>query len=201
MADWQEIYEFWFGAPDSDGHGEVREFWFGGGPQIDREIRERFLGHYESAAAGQFGNWTSGPRSSIALIVLLDQFPRNIFRGDKRSFAADPLALEYARGLVSGPFHDELITVEKLFAYLPFEHSEDIEDQKTCLDLYRAIDPHDQKEEWIDFAVQHYDIVERFGRFPHRNAILGRDSTPEEEAWLASSDQHFGTVKEEDENS
>lgn len=199
--DWHDIYDFWFGAPGGAGHGDVREFWFGGGPSVDDEIRERFLGHYERAAAGDLGGWTDAPQSSVALIVLLDQFPRNIFRGDRRSFAADPLALEYARGLVSGPFHDGLITVEKLFAYLPFEHSEDIEDQKKCLDLYRAIDSHDQKEEWIDFAVQHFDIIERFGRFPHRNAILGRDSTQEELAWLAATDQRFGTAAGEDENS
>lgn len=201
MADWEEIYEFWFGAPGSEGHGDVREFWFAGGPSLDEEIRERFTGHYTRAVAGEFDNWTSTARGWISLIVLLDQFPRNIFRGDGQSFAADHIALQNARGLVSSPLHDELITVEKLFAYLPFEHSEDIADQKICLDLYRAIDPHKDKEEWIDFAVQHYDIIEQFGRFPHRNALLSRENTPEEDAWLASSDQRFGTAATDDEDS
>ena len=127
------------------------------------------------------------------MIVLLDQFPRNIFRGDSRSFAADPQALENARELVASPLHDDLITVEKVFAYLPFEHSENLADQETCLALFRALEPHDAKAEWVDYAVQHRDIIREFGRFPHRNAILGRRNTPAEEAWLASSDQRFGT--------
>lgn len=200
MTDWCDIYEFWFGKPGEEGHGEVREIWFAGGPSVDREIRERFLGHYERAAAGECESWTSDARSLIALIVLLDQFPRNIFRGDKRSFAADPIAREHARRLVASPLHDKLITVEKVFAYLPFEHSEEIQDQENCVALYKAIEPHEAKEEWIDFAVQHYDIIRQFGRFPHRNDILGRENTPEEAAWLASSDQRFGTVDGEDDS-
>jgi uncharacterized protein (DUF924 family) len=194
MSGWREIYEFWFGKPNSHGHGDVREFWFGAGLSVDEEIRQRFLGHYESAAAGQLGHWKDEARSWITLIVLLDQFPRNIFRGDKRSFATDPLALEYARGLTSSSSHSDLITVEKLFAYLPFEHSEDVEDQKKCLNLYRSIDPHQKKEEWLDYARQHSDIIDQFRRFPHRNAILARESTWEEEKWLATNDQRFGTV-------
>ncbi len=193
MADWQGIYEFWFGTPDSNDHGSVRKIWFGGGPSLDREIRDRFLDLYERAVAGEFASWKSQARSWVSLVVLLDQFPRNMFRGDQRSFVADPLALEYARELVDSPLHDELITVEKVFGYLPFEHSENLDDQKKCIALFRALEPHDVKDEWIDFAIQHRDIVREFGRFPHRNALLGRPNTPAEEAWLASSDQRFGT--------
>ena len=94
---------------------------------------------------------------------------------------------------MASPLHDDLITVEKVFAYLPFEHSENLADQETCLALFRALEPHDAKAEWVDYAVQHRDIIREFGRFPHRNAILGRRNTPAEEAWLASSDQRFGT--------
>lgn len=198
MENWRDIYGFWFGAPGTKGNGDVRDIWFGGGPSVDREIRRRFLRPYEEAVAGEFSGWTSGARSWISLIVLLDQFPRNIFRGDEMSFAADPLARQYAHRLIASPIHEELMTVEKVFAYLPLEHSEDIEDQEKCVALFRAIDPHDKKEEWIDFAVQHHDIIRRFGRFPHRNDILGRADTPDEEAWLASSDQRFGTVKAKD---
>ena len=194
MMNWHEIYEFWFGAPDRAGHGDVRDIWFGGGPSVDREIDERFRGHYDRAAAGEFESWKSQARSCVSLIVLLDQFPRNIFRGDRQSFATDPLALENARQLVASPIHDELITVEKVFAYMPFEHSEDLADQERCIALFRGLDAHDSREEWIDFAVQHMEIIREFGRFPHRNAILGRKSTPAEEAWLASSDQRFGTA-------
>lgn len=193
MADWHEIYDFWFGAPDSDDHGNARKFWFVSGPSVDREIRDRFLGLYERAVDGELANWKSQARSGVSLVVLLDQFPRNIFRGDRRSFAADPLALETARELVDGPLHDELITVEKAFAYLPFEHSENLDDQEKCVALFHALEPHDAKDEWLDFAIQHRDIVREFGRFPHRNAILGRRNTPAEDAWLASNDQRFGT--------
>jgi uncharacterized protein (DUF924 family) len=198
MTDWQDIYDYWFGAPGAEGHGEVREFWFGGGPSVDREIQERFGVHYERAIAGEFESWKSEARSAVSLIILLDQFPRNIFRGSSRSFAADPLALRCARQLVDSPLHRELITVEKVFAYLPFEHSEDIEDQKKCVSLYEAMEAHDSKAEWIDFAVQHLEIIEQFGRFPHRNDILGRDHTPAEETWLATSDQRFGAAGDAD---
>ena len=197
MADWRDIYDFWFGAPGSDGHGEVREFWFASTPDIDREIEERFLDQYRRAAAGDFEDWKSDARGWVALIVLLDQVPRNVFRGNGQSFAADPVALASARELEASPLHRELITVEKLFAYLPFEHSEQIDDQMKSVALFEAIDHHEQKAEWVEFAVLHKDIVAKFGRFPHRNAILGRESTPEEKAWLEASDQRFGTVPDE----
>lgn len=200
MAEWREVYDFWFGAPDSAGHGDVREFWFASTPDIDRQIEERFLDQYHRAAAGGFEDWKSDARGWVALIVLLDQVPRNIFRGDGKSFAADKMALAAARELVASPLHDELITVEKLFAYLPFEHSENIDDQRQCVRFYEEIDAHEKKAEWIEFAVLHKDIVEAFGRFPHRNAMLGRVNTLAEEAWLKSSDQRFGTAPESDDS-
>tara|TARA_R110002126_G_scaffold223984_1_gene368904 strand:+ start:132 stop:737 length:606 start_codon:yes stop_codon:yes gene_type:complete len=194
MAAWKDIYDFWFGAPGSEGHGEVREFWFASTPETDREIKERFLDQYRRAAAGDFEDWKSDARGWVALIVLLDQVPRNVFRGNRQSFAADPVALAAAKALEASPLHKELITVEKLFAYLPFEHSENIDDQMKSVALFEAIDHHEKKAEWVEFAVLHREIVAKFGRFPHRNAILGRENTPEENAWLESSDQRFGTV-------
>jgi uncharacterized protein (DUF924 family) len=155
---------------------------------------------YHRAAAGDFENWKIDARGRVALIVLLDQVPRNVFRGEAKSFVADPVALSTARELVASPLHDELITVEKLFAYLPFEHSENIDDQMKCVGLYEAIDDHESEAGWIEFAVLHKDIVAKFGRFPHRNAILGRENTAAEEAWLKSSDQRFGTVPESDDS-
>jgi len=196
MTEWREIYDYWFGAPDSDGHGEVREFWFASTPEIDREIERRFIDQYHKAAAGSFEDWKSDARGWVALIVLLDQVPRNVFRGSGQSFAADPLALAAARALVESPLHDDLITVEKLSAYLPFEHSENIYDQQKCVALYEAIDEHESKAEWIEFAVLHKDIVAEFGRFPHRNEMLDRESTPAENAWLTSNDHRFGTAPE-----
>ena len=199
MERWQEIYGFWFGAPGTPEHGTVREMWFGGGPQLDAEIRSRFLADYEAAAAGSHADWLAARESAMALVVLLDQFPRNMFRGEARAFAADPLARAAAEHVVSAPLHDDLLTVEKVFAYLPFEHSEDLDDQHRCVALFEAMEPHDGRQEWLDYAVEHRVLIERFGRFPHRNAILGRADTAEEAAWLASSDQRFGTVIEGDE--
>ncbi|MFT5488865.1 MAG: hypothetical protein ACI9JL_001129 [Paracoccaceae bacterium] len=198
MAEWREIYDFWFGAPGSEGHGDVREFWFASTPDIDRELKERFLDQYHRAAAGDLEDWKSDARGWVALIVLLDQVPRNIFRGNGKSFAADPVALALAKELVASPLHDELITVEKVFAYLPFEHSENVDDQRQCVAFYEAIDDHESKAEWIEFAVAHLDIVAEFGRFPHRNAMLGRENTAAETAWHKSSNQNFGTVPESD---
>lgn len=198
MQEWREVYDFWFGAPDTAGHGKVRELWFGGGPEADTEIRTRFEAVHARAAQGALSGWNAAPRSSVALVVLLDQFPRNIFRGRPDAFATDPLALETARELVSGPLHAELITVEKVFAYMPFEHSEDIDNQNRCVDLFEALEPHEKKQEWVDYAIEHRDIIARFGRFPHRNDILGRATTDEEASWLATTDQRFGTVTEPD---
>ena len=200
MAEWRKIYDYWFGDPAADGHGEVREFWFASTADTDRELQERFQDMYHRAAEGGFQDWKSDARSWVALIVLLDQVPRNIFRGNGQSFAADPVALATAKELVASPLHAELSTVEKLFAYLPFEHSENIADQLKSVVLFEDIDEHQNKAEWIDFAILHKDIVEKFGRFPHRNAMLGRETTPEEKAWLQSSGQHFGTVPDDSDN-
>lgn len=200
MAQWREIYDFWFGTPASDGHGDVREFWFASTLDIDRELRDRFQDQYHRAAAGDLENWKLDARGQVALVVLLDQVPWNIFRGDRQSFAAGPVALSAARELVASPLHDELITVEKLFAYLPFEYSENIDDQMKSVAFYEAIDEHESKEGWIEFAVLHKDIMAKFGRFPHRNAMLGRVNTAAEEAWLQSSVQRFGTVPKSDDS-
>ena len=193
MERWREIRDYWFGAPGSAGHGEVREHWFRGGPAVDQEIRERFEADYQAAAAGGLRDWIGVRGGAVALVVLLDQFPRNMYRGDRRAFAADALARDAARRLVSGPHHASLLPVEKLFAYLPFEHSERLEDQHAALRLFMAMDAHEKKKDWIEHALEHAALIERFGRFPHRNAILGRASTPDEAAWLASSCQRFGT--------
>ena len=193
MERWRAIYDFWFGAPGSEDHGTVREFWFRGGPAVDLEIRERFEDDYRRAAAGEYAAWLDGRESALALVVTLDQFPRNIYRGDARSFAADAEARAVARHIVAQPWHAELLAVERVFAYLPFEHSEDLADQKRAVELFESIGPHPERENWIDYAVRHMVIVEKFGRFPHRNEILGRPGTPEELEWLASNEERFGT--------
>jgi uncharacterized protein (DUF924 family) len=190
---WRAIGDFWFGDPDGADFGEDRDFWFGGGPEVDAEIRRNFHDDYRRAAVGEYDVWRDGRHSCLALIVLLDQFPRNIYRGHARSFAADSLALATAKHAVEQPWHAGLTAVEKLFVSLPFEHSENLVDQDRCVALVEAIDDHPKKQEWLDYAVRHRVIIERFGRFPHRNEILGRPSTPEELAWLGDGGHRFGT--------
>ncbi|MEX2453725.1 MAG: DUF924 family protein [Rhodospirillaceae bacterium] len=197
MERWREIYDFWFGPPDGPDHGEVREFWFRGGPEVDREIRERFEADHARAAAGGYDDWRDGLHSSLALVVLLDQFPRNMYRGEVRSFAADPVALSVARHIVAQPWHDRLLPVQRLFAYLPFEHSEDMADQRRAVELFTAMEDHPGRGQWVDYAVQHLVIIEKFGRFPHRNAILGRTCTEAEERWLEDTEERFGTAAED----
>ena len=124
---WSDVYDFWFGSPGSESHGKVRDFWFGGGPEIDTEITERFSGTYDVAISGRLEPWTAEPRGALSLIIVLDQFPRNMFRGNAKSFASDHLALSNAKKLLESPAHQGLTMVEKMFAYLPFEHSENLE--------------------------------------------------------------------------
>ncbi len=182
--------------PNDTPAGEVLAFWFRGDPRdprwfrkddaFDRDIRTRFLPLYERAARGELDAWREAPRSCLALIVVLDQFPRNMFRGSARAFATDPLALGAARHALARGWDRELAPAERLFAYLPFEHSENLQDQELACDLMRDFDA-----EQRDYALRHRDIIRRFGRFPHRNAALGRASTPEEIEFLKSPGSGF----------
>lgn len=154
--------------------------WFEKDLAFDDAIRARFLETYEAAAAGKLGDWEQTPEGVLALIVVLDQFPRNMFRGDARTYAADPLALAVAeRALIRG-FDRNMALDDQQFFYLPFEHSEHLPDQERCCALFRATGD----AELLKWAELHADIIRRFGRFPHRNAMLGRDTTPEEQAFL-----------------
>jgi uncharacterized protein (DUF924 family) len=155
--------------------------WFAKNDAFDSEIRERFLATYEAAANGALSHWEMSPDGAYALIIVLDQFPRNMFRGDARTFAADPLARAVAdRALARG--HDrQFAPSERTFFYLPYEHSEDLADQERSVTLAQALGPRHARH-----ALRHRDIIARFGRFPHRNALLGRTSTPEELAYLAA---------------
>ena len=154
--------------------------WFEKDAAFDDEIRRRFLATYEAAAAGRLGAWEATPEDTLALLIVLDQFPRNMFRRDARTYAADPLARAVAGRAVARGFDENFAPAEQTFFYLPFEHSEDIEDQERGLALFKATGD----AELIKYAQEHFDIIRRFGRFPHRNAILGRDSTPDEQAFL-----------------
>lgn len=168
-----EVLEFWF----SD---QMRPYWFAKSDDIDRDIAARFSDTYEAAHAGRLDDWMDAPDSALALVIVLDQFPRNMFRGTPGAFASDDLALQHARAAVDAGFDRQIEPGRRAFLYLPFEHSEDLPDQTRSVELFESLgDPG-----YLDYAVQHRDIIVQFGRFPHRNAILGRDSTPEEAEFL-----------------
>jgi len=186
----EEVLAFWF-AEDEDDPAGPRAVWFEKDPEFDGEIRRRFMDEYERAAAGELDHWLEQPRSSLALMLLLDQFPRNLFRGDSRAFATDGKALAAARLAVERGFDRELPKLWRWFIYLPFEHSEELADQRRSVELFRASGEDPESAYATDYAVKHLEIIERFGRFPHRNKTLGRKSTPEEEEFLTHPGSSF----------
>lgn len=187
MALENDVLDFWFGAPDSAEFGQRRKCWFVKDPEFDAEIQAKFGEDFEVAAKGGHDLIAQSATGALALIIMLDQFPRNLFRGSARSFATDSKALTLARLALAAGHDRELNGVQRCFVYLPFEHSEDLADQNESVRLFEALgDP-----EFLDFAIQHRDIIAHFGRFPHRNAILGRDSTAAEKAFLEQPGSSF----------
>lgn len=184
-----DVLLFWFGGPGE--HGKRHKRWFDKNDAFDGEVRERFLGRYEQAAAGHFEHWKGAPADCLALIVLLDQFPRHMFRGAPRAFATDPLALGAARHAVASGYDTAMRPVERLFAYLPFEHSEALADQLRACELTKPLEAFPETADAHRYAAAHRDIIQRFGRFPHRNAALGRRSTPEEIEFLRQPGSSF----------
>ena len=187
----QEILDFWFRSEDEEGYGEFREAWFTRDREFDREIRDRFEPVYEEAAGGGLDHWKSEAQSCLALIIVLDQFPRNMYRGDERMYAADEKAREAARHAIEHAYDRELSPYGRLFTYLPFEHSEELDDQRLSVELFRGLATEMGSEDLLGYAVRHLEIVERFGRFPHRNEILGRRTTPEEAEFLSGAGSSF----------
>lgn len=154
--------------------------WFTKDDAFDRGIRENFLVAHEAAAQGKLGDWEATAEGTLALLILLDQFPRNMFRRSARTFATDPLALGIANRAIQKGFDRDVPDTMRNFFYLPFQHSERLADQERSLALYRAWGDTDNIK-WADI---HADIIRAFGRFPHRNEVLGRKTTPEEQAFL-----------------
>ena len=177
-----EVLEFWFG--EGAEYGKSHKRWFVKDVAFDAEVRQRFLILHENLSLEKI--WTDNPRSCLARIVVLDQFPRNMFRGTARAFATDALALEAARLAVDRGWDRGLLPVEQLFVYLPFEHSEALADQDRSCELMQ-----DFNEELRRYAERHREIIARFGRFPHRNAVLDRQSTPEEVEFLKQPGSGF----------
>jgi uncharacterized protein (DUF924 family) len=183
-AHWTELLDFWFAPPDSPERGGPRACWFTKSAAFDAEVRDRFLDTHERARSGVLDAWCARPLSALALVVALDQLPRNLFRGDPRAFAADARALEVARGIVAAGFDRVLAPVQRWFAYLPFEHAEDLDAQRESLRLFESIADGPGGAGTLTYAMRHYAVIARFGRFPHRNAILGRTSTADEVEFL-----------------
>ena len=182
-----EVLQFWFGEP----RGPRQKRWFEKDPAFDAEVRSRFLPLYEALARSAQGTWLDGATHCLARIVVLDQFPRNMFRGTPQAFATDPLALQAARHALDRGYDHGLLPVERLFLYLPFEHSESLEDQERACELCRPLAAFPETDDAYRYAVAHRDIIARFGRFPHRNAVLGRASTPEEAEFLEQPGSGF----------
>ena len=176
----QAVLAFWRGSgPDK---------WFKKDTAFDVEIRAGFLPTYEAAARNELAKWEETQDGALALVIVLDQFPRNMFRGSARAFDADPLARAVATRAIDRGFDLATPVHERAFFYLPFEHSENLADQERSVALHEAAGD----EDGLTWARHHHDIIARFGRFPHRNAILGRESTPEELAYLAQEDAFKG---------
>ncbi|HEX4893936.1 MAG TPA: DUF924 family protein [Hyphomicrobiaceae bacterium] len=175
-----EVLDFWF-------RELTREQWFRRDDQVDQTIRARFSALHDSLAGQDLPPRAATARHALAAVIVLDQFPRNMFRGTPRAFATDTQARAVAQAALEAGLDTPLTTCERLFLYLPLEHSEDPEDQRLAVALISALgDP-----ELTRYAIAHQTIIDRFGRFPHRNAILGRPSTPEEIAFLKEPDSAF----------
>jgi uncharacterized protein (DUF924 family) len=156
--------------------------WYRKDPAFDDEIRARFLKLYQAAAEDRFKSWEQNAEGALALLILLDQFPRNMFRGQARAFACDSMARAITAGAIVRGFDSQVELAMRQFFYVPFEHSEDLADQQRGIALYKAAGD----AEGLKWAELHADIIRRFGRFPHRNPALGRVTTPEEQAFLDS---------------
>jgi len=167
-----DVLAFWRAA------GEQK--WFAKNDAFDAEIKSRFLPTYEAAAKGALSDWEATPEGALALTIVLDQFPRNMFRRDARAFAADAAARAVADRALARGFDRQVPEDQRLFFYLPFEHSEAMADQDRCCALVKALGNPDL----LHWAELHADIIRRFGRFPHRNGVLGRTTTPAEKAYL-----------------
>lgn len=193
------ILAFWFGDEPSRAatSPECARMWWSKQPAVDAQMQARFGVLVEQAGGGWLDAWAEKPEGRLALILLADQFSRNIHRGTPLSFALDPVARQWTlQGLADGAF-EGLLPIQRMFAYMPLEHSESLEHQDRCVELMKGLrdgaSPEERKtfEGFADYAERHREVIRRFGRFPHRNAILGRTNTPEEEAFLRTPGSSF----------
>ena len=176
-----DIISYWY----SDA---MNEHWFSSTPELDIEIKIKYEHVWESASVGKLDDWKNTPEGCLALIIILDQFPLNMFRGEARSFKTERKAIEVASLAINNEFNEQLNNDELIFLYMPFMHSENLEEQDIAVRLYSESNLSDN----LRFAQHHREIVKRFGRFPHRNNILGRKSTKDEKVYLRSKDSFKG---------
>ncbi len=186
----QAILDFWFGPPTSAGYGSTRASWFRKDSAFDTEIRDRFGAVLGTALGDGLDDWIA-PRAALARVLVLDQFARNCYRDSARAFAGDAHALAAATAAVDKGQDRELIPVERWFLYMPFVHSESADEQRRSLALFTRLRDETGLADPLEWAEKHAAIIRRFGRYPHRNALLGRESTPEETAFLATQGSSF----------
>ena len=185
------VLDFWFGRPSDPAYALPRAAWFRADVAFDRAVGERCGALHDAAAAGKLAHWAATPPGSLALLILLDQVSRNLFRGTPRAYATDAPARALARVAVDAGFDRVLTVVQRWFVYLPFEHSEALDDQRRAFTLFETLKDEPACASAMVTVRRHLEIIERFGRFPHRNAILGRSSTPEEAAFLREPNSSF----------
>jgi len=193
------VLTFWFGPPGSATEiaGRQRKLWFGKSPENDRAVIERFAATLAAATAGRLDHWAHTPRGRLALVIVLDQFPHHIHRDQPQAFATDPQSLALSLDALAAGEDRQLAPIERVFLYLPLEHAESLELQERSVSLYEqlahqaAADERALFDGFLDYARKHRDVVARFGRFPHRNVILGRPSTPDELEFLKQPGSRF----------
>ena len=185
------LLDFWFGPPGDPARQLRRDIWFRSTPEYDAAVRLNFLADHEAAAAGRLVGWENTAAAALALVLLLDQVPRNIFRGTPRAYGTDEIARSVTDRALKRRFDLALPVVWRKFFYLPFEHSERLEDQRRSVLLFEALPKESEPAESIRIARRHCEIVERFGRFPHRNRLLGRETSAAEAEFLKEPDSSF----------
>ena len=202
--DTEQILDFWFADTVSlpERYQERKDVWFTECDSFDEQIRSQFEPQIKIAAKLSAAGMRSNPRENLALIIATDQFPRNVYRGTPEAFAYDHAALNLTRSMIDSGMHERMAFVERLFVYMPLQHAEDIDIQLLSIEMFKLLGSSAEHpihqtgaEQSIEYAILHKDIIERFGRFPHRNEILSRESTPEELEYLASGPETFGQVK------
>lgn len=194
------VLEFWIGDADTDVEAAKRrgKLWYQSTPESDEELRALFGDLLNEAETGQLEDWRESAEGTLALVILLDQFSRNLYRGKAGAFANDTKALEIATALIDKGSDRSLSYIGRAFLYHPFEHSEDMKAQERSVELFSSLSSSAEEswqeylESFLDYAKEHRDVVKKFGRFPHRNKVLGRESTPEEQAYLDGGAKRYG---------